>query len=445
MWYSFVTISALSLALATAQVSADDDNARIIGGTDAAPGEYPYFVQGPGCSGALIAPDIVMFAAHCGDLFLNQQLNVGGYLVDSDAAGAQPRFCDTWVFDSRFGTGCPSGKKSDINYDFALCKLDKPITDLENPKNIGVTINLDDAVPEVGDDLLVMGFGNTKKGLLGLLFPVFKPLIQEVAVPYVSNEECNEQSRYNGDITEIMLCAGFTDVGGKDACQGDSGGPIVLRTTDSSNNVVDEIVGITSWGIGCADAKYPGVYSRVSQGADWIIDKTCNELNGDADFCPSPPQPEPACSDELVVTVKTDSAASQTSWKLFDSNGNVIKSRKFMVNDNVYEHAPICLEPGCYVFELRAGSSSNAGFVGYKGELNGEEVFLGSDDTFFSASVCVDGVGGPEPVCVDSSPQCSQLEAVNNKQFACNTEREEGKIFNLCNATCGEVGVGPCA
>ena len=57
-----------------------------------------------------------------------------------------------------------------------------------------------------------------------------------------------------------MICAGKA---GKDSCQGDSGGPMV----DSEGKQV----GIVSWGYGCADEGYPGVYTRVSHYYDWIV------------------------------------------------------------------------------------------------------------------------------------------------------------------------------
>ena len=74
-----------------------------------------------------------------------------------------------------------------------------------------------------------------------------------VNVNYVKKNEC--QRRYpRENISDNMLCA--ADIG-QDSCQGDSGGP--LFDTDSNT-----LVGVVSWGYGCADSRYPGVYSRIS-------------------------------------------------------------------------------------------------------------------------------------------------------------------------------------
>ena len=87
--------------------------------------------------------------------------------------------------------------------------------------------------------------------------------LQYVRVPAITNGECN--SAYGGSITDTMLCAGYPNVGGKDACQGDSGGPFVCN--DNGNAV---IAGVVSWGIGCALPNYPGVYARVTPVLSWI-------------------------------------------------------------------------------------------------------------------------------------------------------------------------------
>ena len=71
-------------------------------------------------------------------------------------------------------------------------------------------------------------------------------ILQHVEVGYVGQSQCNED--YSGDITPSMMCAADP---GQDSCQGDSGGPLY----DEENNAV---VGIVSWGIGCADPDFPG-------------------------------------------------------------------------------------------------------------------------------------------------------------------------------------------
>jgi secreted trypsin-like serine protease len=86
----------------------------------------------------------------------------------------------------------------------------------------------------------------------------------KATVPNVSVDDCNAPNAYNGLVGEGMLCAGHRD-GGVDSCQGDSGGPLVWRTLDGP-----VLVGVVSWGEGCARKLRYGVYTRVSAYRDWI-------------------------------------------------------------------------------------------------------------------------------------------------------------------------------
>ena len=59
------------------------------------------------------------------------------------------------------------------------------------------------------------------------------------------------------------MCAGVTE-GGKDSCQGDSGGPLLTTLNSSDHEDQYQVVGVVSWGYGCAKPGYPGVYARVT-------------------------------------------------------------------------------------------------------------------------------------------------------------------------------------
>ena len=89
-------------------------------------------------------------------------------------------------------------------------------------------------------------------------------MLQHVMVNMMDREKC--RAKYSTkEITDNMICAG-TERGGKDACQGDSGGALFVR--GQGGRWV--MPGIVSWGRGCGDAEYPGVYTNVERFRGWI-------------------------------------------------------------------------------------------------------------------------------------------------------------------------------
>ena len=90
--------------------------------------------------------------------------------------------------------------------------------------------------------------------------------LQWATVPIRDLEKCRLMHLFQSNITSHQICAGNINKRHRDACQGDSGGPLACLQSG-----ILELVGITSFGYGCADPRgFPGVYTRVSEHLDWI-------------------------------------------------------------------------------------------------------------------------------------------------------------------------------
>ena len=105
---------------------------------------------------------------------------------------------------------------------------------------------------------IVAGWGATAEG------GTTAHILQELGgLEVVSDQQCQASigavaGYSSSDVSSDMLCAGGNR--GKDACQGDSGGPLVVEEEDQSHT----LIGVVSWGIGCARKDLPGIYSEVS-------------------------------------------------------------------------------------------------------------------------------------------------------------------------------------
>jgi hypothetical protein len=125
-----------------------------------------------------------------------------------------------------------------------------------------------------GQMLTVSGWGRTSEGGQD------SNVLQKAEVPVVSNAQC-QQDLEPYTIHAGELCAGYP-AGGIDACQNDSGGPLVGTDSEYGDKY---LVGVVSWGLGCARRGKPGVYARVSEYQDWICLNTggvsgCGERYG---------------------------------------------------------------------------------------------------------------------------------------------------------------------
>eukprot|EP00058_Branchiostoma_floridae_P003212 XP_002588700.1 hypothetical protein BRAFLDRAFT_272022 [Branchiostoma floridae] len=222
---------------------------RIIGGTEATPGSFPWMVsiQQNGyhiCGGTLLNSHWVLSAAHCQASASSLRIIVGEH-----------------NFGSLEGTEQSTGVQEVIphpNFDPLTFDNDIMLIRLSYPVTINTWVSpacLPAAMVADGTRVTVTGWGSTH--------PSGSPYsyrLQRVNVHTIPRRQCNSPRSYNGRVTSNMFCAGHPN-GGNDSCQGDSGGPGVRSGT---------VYGVVSWGYGCGDARYPGVYTKVANYVGWI-------------------------------------------------------------------------------------------------------------------------------------------------------------------------------
>jgi trypsin len=253
----WISISMIGLAI----VAQADVSNKIVGGVQTKQGELPFIVSlqqksfGHFCGGSLISQKWVLTAAHC----------IG--------AGAKGGIDEVWigVHDQTQASGIEKMKvarvikhskynSSKSDFDFALIEL------AQNSSFKPISLNL--AEIAITDDAKMIsttaGWGATSQGS-----SVLPSILRKVDVPLVSQAACNEAIAYNGKITSQMICAGYK-AGGKDSCQGDSGGPLFI--TGRSGKQL--LVGVVSWGQGCALKNKYGVYAKVNSVQAWIKSNT---------------------------------------------------------------------------------------------------------------------------------------------------------------------------
>lgn len=236
-------------------------NGIVVGGTATTTDQQPWVValasrsrfgndrSGQFCGGVAVAPRTVLTAAHC---FGAEVLGVSDWRQLSDLR----------VIEGRTDLGGDGGQELPpsqvwVNPDFdpttnsgdvAVITLGQ---DLPSGTAIAMADASDTADYQPGTEAQVYGWGDTTgRG-------DYADSLRVAPVTVLADTECERAYPGTADgayVRATMMCAGVTG-GGRDACQGDSGGPLV---------VAGRVVGLVSWGSGCAQAAYPGVYTRLS-------------------------------------------------------------------------------------------------------------------------------------------------------------------------------------
>lgn len=247
---------------------------RIIGGTPALEKEFPSFIFAGGCGGTLLAHDLVLTAAHCEYSILDKDsIRIGG--------------------SSKINTGGKVHKVKTIHvhpgYNVNTNANDIAIVQLKcSSREPTQLLNWKSIKPRNREKLLAVGYGATFEG--GALSDV----LMKVTVNNVPSATCRRlYQSYYPIYRDQMICAAVTG-GGKDTCQGDSGGPIYAYDSINTNATTPTNVtapktlvqvGITSWGIGCAQPNFPGVYTRVSKYKAYIEGIIGNYSNPVPKYC----------------------------------------------------------------------------------------------------------------------------------------------------------------
>jgi hypothetical protein len=247
---------------------------RVVGGHDAAPGSFGAVADvalgGMDiCSGTLIAPGWVMTAAHCASVTGSLSNGIvptpvayppGAFgvtlgTVRADGAGGESHQVSQVVIDPAYGSDSGGGN------DVALLRLDHASA----VAPISIAAQSERSLWLPGVLTTIAGFGTTAQDSSQT------PAVMQVAqVPIVADPVCaaayprNTSSQVANDGAfdpSTMVCAGYPD-GGVDTCAGDSGGPLLAVRPEGPFR----LVGATSFGNGCAQPGYPGVYARVAEG-----------------------------------------------------------------------------------------------------------------------------------------------------------------------------------
>ncbi|XP_037988102.1 acrosin-like [Motacilla alba alba] len=245
-------------------VAYDYGMTRVVGGMGAAEAEWPWMVSiqhpwipglGHLCGGSLISADWVLTAAHCFDDISNASLVyvvIGATQFTQPGPGAAVRSVKQVVIHQYYS-------HIDFSYDIALMQLDHPVkcsSYIQLACVADPTLRVSELI-----NCWIAGWGATTARSQDSA-----DRLQQAKVQLIDVQLCNSSDWYAGDIHTHNLCAGYPQ-GLIDTCQGDSGGPLMCQ---DNNADYWWVVGVTSFGKGCARAMRPGVYTSTQHFYDWI-------------------------------------------------------------------------------------------------------------------------------------------------------------------------------
>merc|ERR1712127_825824 len=215
------------------------------------------------CGGSLIAPGVILTAAHCAAKYQQgpQKLKIRCGEWDTQNTTEPRDHQDRYVNAVDVH---PEFNSKNLANDWALLYTSE---DFELQQHID-TMCLPE--PEEIFDFqtcFATGWGKDQFGAAGQ----YQVVLKEIDLPVVGHDQCEVSLRTTRlgkrfQLDDSFICAGGAD--GKDTCKGDGGSPLVCPSKYDPNTYVQ--AGIVAWGIGCGEDNPPGVYASVSKGICWI-------------------------------------------------------------------------------------------------------------------------------------------------------------------------------
>ena len=230
------------------------------------------------CGGSLIAPGVILTAAHCAEKFRSEpgklKVRCGEWDTQNQTEPRAHQDRAVQTLDIH-----PDFNDRNLANDWALLYTTEPF---ELQEHIDTVCLPEPEEQFDGQNCFATGWGKDQFGAAG----EYQVVLKEIDLPVVGHQQCQDSLRRTRLgrrflLDDSFICAG--GIAGKDTCKGDGGSPLVCQSKGDPFTYVQ--AGVVAWGIGCGEDATPGVYASVSKAVCWIVySMTCHQGRVSGDF-----------------------------------------------------------------------------------------------------------------------------------------------------------------